>query len=129
MTRRDKDALQRALVAVRTLDPIIVDAVESMLKSRTWQEAAEYAAFHCQVNSLRLRPWQAPPCRSDDEVDPAGMCGGKPEEVALRQRMLALGLSVYEPDPLAAIEHAEAAKSENVNLTNLDLPNPAEPVA
>jgi hypothetical protein len=33
--------------------------------------------------------------------------GGKPEEVALRQRMIALGLSEFEPDPLTAIESAE----------------------
>jgi hypothetical protein len=108
MTRRDKDALQRALDMVRALDPIVVAAVDRMLKSETWEEASKYAVYHLQMKSLRLRPWMCPPCDSDDVVDPAGMCGGKPEEVALRQRMIALGLSPYEPDPLAAIERAEA---------------------
>jgi hypothetical protein len=133
MTRTDKDALRRAIEMAKTLDPAIVQAVEAMLKSRTWQEAAEYACYHCQVKSLRLRPWQAPPLRSDDVVDPAtaGMYGGKPEEVALRQRMIALGLSEFEPDPLTAIEHAEAemAKSEGATVADSDLrePSPAEP--
>jgi hypothetical protein len=48
------------------------------------------------------------------------------QEVALRQRMLSLGLSVFEPNPLEAIERAEteAAKSEGATE-----PSPAEPVA
>jgi hypothetical protein len=78
-----------------------------------------------------LRPWQAPPLRSDDEIDPAGMYGGKPEEVALRQRMLALGLSEFEPNPLEALDRAEAeaAKSEGATVADSDLrePSPAEP--
>ena len=59
---------------------------------------------------------------SDDEIDPAGMSGGKPEEVALRQRMLAAGLSIYEPSPLEAIAQAEAeaAKSEGATVADLD---------
>jgi hypothetical protein len=107
MTRKDRDALVRALAMARTLDPIIIQAIESLLKT-SWQAAAEYAAYHCQMRSLRLRPWQAPPLRSDDTVDPTGMFGGKLEEVALRQRMRELGLSEFEPNPLEAIEHAEA---------------------
>ena len=47
-----------------------------------------YAVYHLQMRSLRLRPWQCPPCDSDDEIDPAGLSGGKPEEVALRRRMI-----------------------------------------
>jgi hypothetical protein len=50
----------------RTLDPIIVDAVDAMLRSRMWREAAEYACYHSQVKSLRLRPWQCPPCHAND---------------------------------------------------------------
>jgi hypothetical protein len=102
MRKVDRDALTRALAMVRTLDPIIVQAVESLLKT-SWQEAAEYACYHCQMKSLQLRPWQAPPLRSDDAVDPAGLYGAREQEVALRQRMIALGISIFEPDPLAAI--------------------------
>jgi hypothetical protein len=107
MTRRDRDALKRALAMARAMDPEIAQAVDTSLKSRTWQAAAEYAAYQCQMRSLKLRPWQAPPMRSNGEVD--GGYGGTEQQVGLRRRMIALGLSVYEPDPLAALERAEAA--------------------
>ena len=58
MTRKDKDALRRALVAARALDAQTAQAVETNLKTSTWQEAAEYAAYHCQMKVLRLRPWR-----------------------------------------------------------------------
>ena len=45
---------------------------------------------------------------SHDEIDPEGRYGGTEQEVGLRQKMLALGVSIFEPDPLAAIERAEA---------------------
>lgn len=135
MRRKDKDALKRAIEMARTLDPAIAQAVETK-QTTSRQEGGEYAAFHCQVRSLKLRRWQAPPLRSDDEVDAAtaGMYGGKPEEVALRQRMLVLGLSEFEPNPLEAIERAEraeATKSEGATVADADLrePSPAEPVA
>jgi hypothetical protein len=108
MRRVDRDALTRALDMANTLDPIIASAVAATLKSETWEAAARYAVYHLQMKSLRLRPWQAPPCNSDDEIDPAGLSGGRREEVALRQRMLAAGLSQYEPDPIAALAEAEA---------------------
>ena len=109
MTRKDKDALRRALVAARALDAQTAQAVETNLKTSTWQEAAEYAAYHCQMRVLKLRPWQTPPMISHDEIDPEGRYGGTEQEVGLRQKMLALGVSIFEPDPLAAIERAEAA--------------------
>ena len=112
MTRKDKDALRRALVAARALDAQTAQAVDTMLKSRTWQEAAESAAYHCQMKVLRLRPWMTPPMLSHDEVDPEGRYGGTAEEVGLRRRMLALDLSLFEPNPLEAIAAAEAKAAE-----------------
>ena len=50
-----------------------------------------------------------------------------PGEVGLRQRLIAAGLSVFEPDPLSAIE--AATKSEDGTVPHLDSPSPAEPVA
>jgi hypothetical protein len=108
MTRKDKDALRRALVAARALDAQTAQAVETNLKTSTWQEAAEYAAYHCQMRVLKLRPWQTPPMISHDEIDPEGRYGGTEQEVGLRRKMLALRVSIFEPDPLAAIERAEA---------------------
>jgi hypothetical protein len=127
MTPRDTDAMRRAIEMVRTLDvPEIADAVDRMLKTESWSRAGTYAAYHAQIRSLRLRPWMCPPCDANDAIDPAegDHYGNKPGEVGLRQRLIALDLSVLEPDPLAAIE-AATAKSENANF-NSDLP--AEPV-
>jgi hypothetical protein len=100
--------LRRALVAARALDVQTAQAVETNLKTSTWQRAAEYAAYHCQMRVLKLRPWQTPPMISHDEIDPEGRYGGTEQEVGLRRKMLALGVSIFEPDPLAAIERAEA---------------------
>jgi hypothetical protein len=113
MTRKDKDALRRALVVARTLDAQTARAVAASLKTSTWQEAAEYAAYHCQMRALKLRPWQTPPMLSHDEVDPEGRYGGTEQEVGLRRRMRALDLSLYEPGPLEAIARAEAKAAAN----------------
>ena len=69
--------------------------------------------YHCQMRSLRLRPWQCPPCDANGEVDPAegDGYGNRPDEVGLRQRLTRAGLSVFEPDPMAAI-------SANREITN-----------
>jgi hypothetical protein len=114
MTRTDKDALARAIEMAKTLDPVYSAAVESKLTSGAWEEAALYACVHLQSQALRLRPWMCPPCHANDAIDLAegDHYGNKPGEVALRQRMIALGLSVYEPNPLEAIERAERAKDE-----------------
>ena len=41
----------------------------------------------------------------NDEIDPTegDSYGNRAEEVALKRKMLALGISIFEPDPLAAI--------------------------
>jgi hypothetical protein len=38
--------------------------------------------------------------------------GHHPEEIALRQRLLAAGLSLFEPDPLGALTQAESARRD-----------------
>jgi hypothetical protein len=40
--------------------------LDSMLKDkdRTWRDVAEFAACHCQCQSLRLKPWQDVPCHA-----------------------------------------------------------------
>jgi hypothetical protein len=44
-------------------------------------------------------------CDANGEVDPAegDGYGNRPDEVGLRQRLTRAGLSVFEPDPMAAI--------------------------
>jgi hypothetical protein len=58
---------------------------------------------------LHLKPWQPPPCWAefDDEDNKAGPISGRRAAAELLQRMLALGIGRWHPDPLAAIEAAE----------------------
>jgi hypothetical protein len=101
----DHDALTRALAMEREQDPAGVD---DDLQRQPWEAAARSAAYHCQCRALKLKPWLAPPSDAGDVVTHAPCYGHRPEEVALRRRLLATGISIYEPDPLGALEAAEA---------------------
>jgi hypothetical protein len=69
-------------------------------------EPGLFAVAICQIKNLRLRPWECPPCDSSDGA-PADCYGRRPAELELRQRMKRAGVSVFHPDPMAALtEHA-----------------------
>jgi hypothetical protein len=107
----DRDALSRALAIERERDPTKVDGD---LKQRPWEDVARSAAYACQLRTLRLKPFQAPPCEVSDVATDPPCYGHSPGEVALRRRMLAAGLSLFEPSPLEALERAERARRERV---------------
>jgi hypothetical protein len=95
----DDDALRRALEIARR-DPQCAALFDAKLADgEPWCDVAESAAYHCQIKALRLRPWQEPPAVAD-ATDPRER---DPEAQALLRRMLAAGLSRYEPDPMAAL--------------------------
>jgi hypothetical protein len=76
-----------------------------MAAGRSFEEIGRFAAYHCQRRSLRLKPWETAPCdagphRDSDADDSHGYAAA----AALLERMSAVGLSRYEPDPIAAIE-------------------------
>jgi hypothetical protein len=76
-----------------------------MLKSEPWESVAKFAAQCCQSRALRLFPWQDPPCWG------AGDPSWRDEDAArLLHQMLALGVSKYEPDPMAAMAAAKQRK-------------------
>ena len=75
-------------------------SANTLMQSRL--EAAESAAYHCQCRALRLRPWQAPPCGCFSDEVGLGY-GHSRAEVLLRRRMLAANISLFEPDPHAAL--------------------------
>jgi hypothetical protein len=79
----------------------------AQIAAKGWREAAESAVYHCQCRALCLRPWQEPPCVADAD-DPAER--DKAAQKLLRE-MLALGVSRFHPDPLAAIEAAKQRKA------------------
>src|SRR5262245_38054379 len=97
LTDVDRDALQRALDM--TLDePDRAEQLQHKLQNDGWHKAATFAAYHQQVKSLRLQPWQSPPCS-------AGARTYADEEILeISRRLVRSGLSLFEPDPLAAID-------------------------
>jgi hypothetical protein len=112
LTAVDREALQRAFeLACR--DPEEAACFEEKLRKEGWQEAAETAAYAIQCRTLKLKCWMAPPCHVHDDVVTTSPCyGHRAEEVALRRRMLAAKLSLYEPNPVEALERAEKARQD-----------------
>jgi hypothetical protein len=61
-------------------------------------------AYSAQIDALHLKPWENPPCCADPN-DPRDAAAW-----ALRQRLVAADLSIYEHDPLAALAEAKAKR-------------------
>jgi hypothetical protein len=114
MIETDRDALTRALALARAESESERERFDREEAESGWQWAAESAAYACQCATLRLKVWQAPPMHAGDVVTDAPCYGHRPEEVGLRRRMLALGISVFEPDPIAAVQAAEANRTAAV---------------
>lgn len=111
----DQEALELAMSQARQ-DIATAEQLDSMLagtrdsdgkgwacKPRPWQEVAEFAAYHCQTRSMRLRPWDTPPCHANED-------GSSPAASFLR-KMLAAGVSRWHPDPLAALKEVQPMKA------------------
>jgi hypothetical protein len=100
---RDQDAYERAIAWMRRHSSARAAQIETKLRCEGFEAAGEFASYAAQCETLRLKPWQAPParCRATDP-DP-NVYGCRPAEIALRNRLSAAGLSVHEPDPLSAL--------------------------
>ena len=97
MRKIDRAALVRAMEMARN-DPERARQLDAKLKNEPWHEVARFAAYVCQCDNLKLLPHQTPPCAvipNDRDKD----------AVNLLRRMLAAGLSEFEPDPLKALSH------------------------
>ena len=111
MKRLDREALRRAIRMARE-DPATDDQINRMFADRehTWDDIATTAAAHCQCSTLHLRPWEMPPMHVGDAEpvnDPNRY--GLRAAWELRRRLIASGLSMYEPDPLGALAALAAA--------------------
>jgi hypothetical protein len=93
----DRDALTRSMAAVVACDPWRAAQLADMESAHGWRSAAEFASSCAQAANLRLNPWEVPPA----QLPPDGP--GR----RLVERMLAAGVSQFEPDPLAALAQAE----------------------
>jgi hypothetical protein len=110
MDQRDLEAMRRAIETLRG-DSELGDSIAAMLQNQSEQEVGLFASTILQLRALRLRPWEATPAESFNVADPSDHFGCRPNEVALLRKMLALGISRYDPTPLAAIEHAERERA------------------
>ena len=61
MDEIDKEALTRALELTKA-EPECAEQIQFMLKDRSWEEVAQFAAHHQQCKNLRLKPGEIAPC-------------------------------------------------------------------
>lgn len=115
MNEIDRDALTRAIAARRAESAAQRQRVDEWLAAgQSWEDVAISCAGHCQHIALGLAPWMFPPVSPNiaDHLDsalskPFGDPSGAREAAEIIKKLLALGLSKYEPDPAAAIAAAE----------------------
>ena len=111
LSETDRAALTLAIERARTQDAGFAQQIDRMLADTDWMEVGMFLAACCQRQTLRLKPWQIPPCRIRDPDHPDrsrdrryGEIDGRYEAARLLRRMYDLGISRWHPDPLAAIE-------------------------
>jgi hypothetical protein len=124
MKRVDREAMKRAIEEVRREGGEELRQIEEKLREEPWERVGRFAAYACQDKHLQLKPWMVPPCwlRDDRDVQDALSMPhdhtGRRTAGELVQRLLAAGLSCYEPSPIDALEQAEAAKSKSEKFSN-----------
>lgn len=113
MNEIDRDALQRAFDTARR-NPAGRKRIDAWLDDgRSREDAAKSCACLCQSIALDLMPWQLPPVSPtianhlDDVLREPFNESGRREAGEVLRKLSALGLSIYEPDPIAAIVAAE----------------------
>jgi hypothetical protein len=93
-------------IATAQRDPTEARWIDDRLASgRDRVDVGKSAAYHCQIVSLGLLPWEIPPCYA--MARPA-VYDHQRASRRLLGRMLDAGVSKWHPDPVAACEAAEA---------------------
>src|SRR5438128_2398534 len=117
ISRVDREALERAYVTDPDRDPASDEPIDRRLDPERWFLAAKSAAYACQCATLRPKPWQAVPACGyvavTDNDSEFGPVLGRAAAAELLRRLLAAGLSRYEPDPLSALERVEAGRARH----------------
>jgi hypothetical protein len=112
MAPTDADALERAIAMARLESPSRAQQIDDKLKDDPWLEVGKFAAYCCQSITLRLKPWETPPCwvsvAAIESVIARGDINSEYKAARLLEQMLAAGLSKYEPDPPAALRTKRA---------------------
>jgi hypothetical protein len=97
----DLAALQLAFSQCYAASHVRAIQLDSMLQDRSRVEVAEFAAYDQQIDNMRLRPWEEPPCHVGDPHEPRR---GEEAGAKVLRRMLKAGISRWHPNPLAALE-------------------------
>jgi len=81
-----------------------VEQVRDMLAdpTRSWFETASFCSYHRQAEALHLPVWEHTPSWVTDPDD----YPESPKAAQLARRMIAAGVSLYDPDPLRALAAA-----------------------
>jgi hypothetical protein len=116
LSASDRDALERAMAAARAESAGRSEQLDELLQQESWVEVAAFAATVAQSRALDLKPWETAP------VDAETLCWEHGRQVvkrdpkagALLDKMLAAGLSMYEPDPIEALKAAKALRAAKV---------------
>jgi hypothetical protein len=95
-------ALEERLKGKRYANPHPTNG-EWILKPEPWEVVAKFAAGICQRDSLNLSPWESTPCHAHRDVF------NNDGSIELRDRMVAAGVSIWHPDPPAALAEVEGA--------------------
>ena len=103
LDRNNREALTLALEQCRAASKEECRQIDSMVQERGWLEAATFASYSRQIDTLHLKPWQEPPCHVTDENEPRR---GEAAAAKILRKMLKAGVSRWHPDPLAALEAA-----------------------
>ena len=112
LRRVDREALERAIVLRLAAGGNDALQVQHKLKAGPWIEAALFAAYACQDDALRLKSWQPVPCWMGDDRPVDDFAGaGRVAAWELRRRLIASGLSAYEPDPIGALHAIETRRA------------------
>ncbi len=96
LTDVDREAITRAIEITRKESRARRRQVDAKLRTEPFEAVGRFCAFSAQIEFMHLQPWESTIVYTD-----------LPESHALRRRLIAAGLSKYEPDPLAALERVE----------------------
>jgi hypothetical protein len=114
-SKGDREAMERAIaLSLGSRDRAEAERVRDMLRTRPRAEVGWSCAISCQEKVLRTRPWQPVPAADyvavTDRDDEGSPIMGRAAAAELLRRLLAAGLSRYEPDPLRALARIEAER-------------------
>jgi hypothetical protein len=115
LSKVDREALERALALDPDRDPSDDPPADRERDPLEWYRAAKSASYALQCNVLHPKPWQPVPANDyvsvTDDDDESGPVMGRAAAAELLRRLLAAGLSRYEPDPINALARVEAERA------------------